>query len=107
MTRRVLVDECLPIQLHRWLTPLEVRTVDFMGWKSLGDPELLARAAGSFDVLLTNDALLAEQNDLASLGLGVVLLTTNRVREVERLVPAIRKAIAEAGPGRKVLVAST
>lgn len=39
--RRVLVDECLPVQLHRWLDGFDVRTVEFMGWKGLRNGELL------------------------------------------------------------------
>ena len=40
--RRVLVDEYLPVQLHRWLEACEVRTVAFMGWKGRRNSELLA-----------------------------------------------------------------
>jgi hypothetical protein len=57
--RRVLIDECLPVQLHRWLAPLDARTVEFQGGQGLRNGELLARATGTFDVLLTVDALLA------------------------------------------------
>jgi hypothetical protein len=51
--RRVLVDECLPVQLRQWLEGFDVRTVAFMGWKGKRDGELLAAAKGMFDVLLT------------------------------------------------------
>ncbi|MEK0082919.1 hypothetical protein [Benzoatithermus flavus] len=75
-----------------------------MGWKSLGDSELLVQAAGKFDELLTSDGLLAEQNDLKSLGLGVIVPTTNRVREAGRPVPALRAAIARVAPGQKLVI---
>lgn len=28
--RRVLIDECLPVQLHRWLETVEASTVEFL-----------------------------------------------------------------------------
>jgi predicted nuclease of predicted toxin-antitoxin system len=80
--RRVLIDECLPVQLHRWLAPPDARTVEFQGWKGLRNGELLAQATERFDVLLTVDALLADEHDFAALGLGVVLLSTNRIKKV-------------------------
>jgi len=97
--RRVLVDECLPVQLHQWLEGFEVRTVAFMGWKGKRDRELLAAARGRFDVLLTSDRFLPCEHDLAHYGLGLVLLTTNRSREVKRLVPAIAAALTRLRPG--------
>jgi hypothetical protein len=29
--RRMLIDECLPVQPHRWLAPLDARMVEFQG----------------------------------------------------------------------------
>ena len=102
--RRVLIDECLPVQLHRCLAPLDARTVEFQGWKGLRNGELLARATGRFDVLLTVDALLADEHDFAALGLGVVLLPTDRIKEVRRLLPEIRAAVAEVSAGTVLTV---
>jgi hypothetical protein len=102
--RKVLIDECLPVQLHRWLAPLDARTVEFMGWKGVRNGDLLALAAGTFDVLLTSDRLLAAEHDLAALKFGVVIVPTKRVLAVERLVPAIRSAIATVAIGATMLV---
>ena len=99
--RRVLVDECLPVQLRQWLEGFDVRTVAFMGWKGKRDGELLAAAKGMFDVLLTNDRFLPREHDVARHGLGVVLLTTNRLREVEQLVPQIAAALTTLQPGEQ------
>ena len=63
--------------------------------------ELLAAAEGSFDVLLTNDRFLPREHDLARHGLGVVLLTTNRLREIEQLVPRIAAALTTLQPGEQ------
>jgi predicted nuclease of predicted toxin-antitoxin system len=102
MRRRVLVDECLPIQLHRWLSEFDVRTVAFMGWKGKRNSELLAAADRNFEVLLTNDRFLAREHDLRRHEIGVV--TTNRLREVEGLVPDIAEALARVAPGETIEV---
>jgi predicted nuclease of predicted toxin-antitoxin system len=104
--RRVLIDECLPVQLHRWLAPLDARTVEFQGGQGLRNGELLARATGTFDVLLTVDALLADEHDFAALGLGVVPLQTNRIKEIRRLLPEIRTAVVEVSAGAVLTVRS-
>jgi predicted nuclease of predicted toxin-antitoxin system len=101
MRRRVLVDECLPVQLHRWLDEFDVRTVAFMGWKGKRNGELLAAAAEEkFEVLLTNDRFLPREHDADGYGIGIVVLTTNR------LVPAIAEALAHVSPGTLVQVAA-
>jgi predicted nuclease of predicted toxin-antitoxin system len=100
MRRRVLVDEFLPIQLHRWLSEFDVRTVAFMGWKGKRNSELLAAADRNFEVLLTNDRFLAREHDLRRHEIGVVVLTTNRLREVEELVPGYRRG-ARPGSARR------
>jgi hypothetical protein len=102
--RRVLIDECLPVQLHLWLEPFESRTVAFMGWKGLSDAELLQAARGHFEVLVTSDGLLPREHDLAAHGLGVVIVPTNLYRGVHELVPAIADAVRRVQPGDAVFV---
>ena len=102
--RRVLVDECLPVQLHRWLQGFDVRTVAFMGWQGNRNGELLAAARGKFDVLLTNDRFFPRELDPGRYGIGIVLLTTNRLREVERLVPLIAEAVSHVASGEVIRV---
>jgi predicted nuclease of predicted toxin-antitoxin system len=102
--RRVLVDKCLPVQLHRWLEACEVRTVAFMGWKGRRNSELLEAVRDRFDVLLTSDRLLPREHDLASYGIGIVVVTTNRLRDVERLVPETREAVARVSPGEQIVL---
>ena len=102
--RRVLVDECLPVQLHRWLDGFDVRTVSFMGWKGKRNGELPAAAQGKFDALLTNDQFLRRHHDPERYGIGIVVLTTNRLREVERLVPDIAEAVAHVASGEVIRV---
>jgi uncharacterized protein (DUF433 family) len=60
-----------------------------------GAPE---RAEGEFDVLVTADPSLLRQQNLAGRSLAVLVLPTNRRREVLALAPALRSALADARP---------
>lgn len=97
--RWVLIDECLPAQLHRWLEPVDAHTVEFLGWKGLDDDALLAAAREQFDVLLTGDAAIVEGHDLAVLGLAVVIARHNHKTLVRQLLPVIQEAVAAAERG--------
>jgi predicted nuclease of predicted toxin-antitoxin system len=72
---KLLLDENLPHQLRHELPGHDCYTVAFMGWAGVENGELLARAsAGSFDALLTKDAKLRYEQNLANLPIAVVVL---------------------------------
>ena len=56
-------------------------------------------------MLVTSDRFLPREHDLARYGLGLVLLTTNRLREVEQLVPEIAAALTRLRLGEQTTVA--
>ena len=55
-------------------------------------------------MLVTSDSLLLQGQELATIGLGLVVVGTNRVAEVERLVPQIAAATMRVGNGERVMV---
>jgi hypothetical protein len=61
---RVLLDECLPRRLKRELLGHDARTAPEMGWASKRNGELLALAAGAFDVFLTVDRNLSYRRSI-------------------------------------------
>ena len=61
---RILLDESLPRKLSQELTGHEVRTVQRLGWAGLKNGELLHRASGKFDILITGDQNLEYQQTL-------------------------------------------
>lgn len=73
-------------------------------WKGKRNSELLAAAKGKFDVLVTSDSLLLQGQELETIGLGLVVVGTNRVAEVERLVPQLAAATMGGGSGERVMV---
>lgn len=64
---RLLLDENLPHDLAGFLTGHTATTVSDKGWSGIQNGELLARASGEFDVLLTMDRRLPEQQHVAGL----------------------------------------
>jgi predicted nuclease of predicted toxin-antitoxin system len=97
--RRMLIDECLPVQLHRALAGFDARTVSFMGWSSWSDAEILRASSEQFDILLTGDRALPFENDLASLSLAVVVIAETRRRLVVAKIQTIAAALHAACPG--------
>lgn len=97
---RILLDESLPRTLRPALTGHFVKTVAEMGWAALGNGELLRRAAGDFDVLLTADQNLRYQQNLRALPMAVVALAaaSNRIEHLTPLVPKLLGALAALEP---------
>jgi hypothetical protein len=78
-----------------------VTTVAGLGWEGILNGELLARAAGRFDALVTMDRNLQFQQPLGRQPFGVVLVgaPSNRMRHLRPLVPALLAALDGLGPG--------
>ena len=63
---RILLDECVPQCSRRELPRHEVRTVPEMGWAALTNGALLAASSGKFDVLVTTDQRLGDQQNISA-----------------------------------------
>lgn len=71
---RVLVDESLPIALTQEFPTHEISTVRAQRWLGLRNGVLLRAAAdAAFQVLLTADRALRDQQNLPRIGIAVVL----------------------------------
>lgn len=94
---RILLDENVPRPLKRLLRSHSVSTVQEMGWAGLenGDLARVAVPAG-FEVLLTADRNLAYQQNVAELGLALVVVTIGGIRleDIEPTIPAILDVLA-------------
>lgn len=99
---RILLDECLPRRLKRELAGHDARTVPEMGWASKRNGELLTLAQSQFDVFLTVDRNLSFQNEVHRFALAVVVLraTSNKLGDLEPLVPELLSVLGAVAPGR-------
>jgi len=103
---RVLLDECVPIQVKSDLAGYEVRTVGRMGWAGKKNGELLELAATWFDVFVAVDRSLKHQQNLAGLRLGVVTLVapSNEIEALRPLIPRLKHALRKVKPGQVIRV---
>lgn len=98
---RLLLDENLPIELASELTGHEVSTVSGLGWQGVTNGELLRRASGNFECLITMDRGIGLQRSKSSLEVGIVLVraVSNQMRHLRPLVPALLVALTTLRPG--------
>jgi hypothetical protein len=98
---RVLLDENLPADLAVELPGVQASTVTDKGWSGVANGELLRRASGHIDALLTMDRNLQHQQNLAKLPFGVILIRapSNRIVHLRPLIPALLEALQTLSPG--------
>jgi len=70
-----------------------------MGWAGLRNGELLRRAEEHFDVFITADQNLRYQENLSGRKLAIIVLPSNQVPLVTRLVPVVETLLATIQPG--------
>jgi predicted nuclease of predicted toxin-antitoxin system len=104
----ILLDECVPARLAREFASHSVTTVQRRGWAGIKNGDLLALAQNEFDVLITVDRKVSEEQDLRNFTVAVVLLraTTNRLEHLRPLASKILEKLANV-PAGAVTVIST
>jgi predicted nuclease of predicted toxin-antitoxin system len=103
---RVLVDECVDWRILRDLHPHDARTVKQLGWQEVDDGSLLVRAAPEFDVFVTVDTKLPDQQNIAALDIAVVVLRgrSTRLAHLRELVDRLREVLSHAQPGELTII---
>jgi len=103
---RIFLDECVDWRLARDIAGHQVRTARQMGWRAIRNGELLSLASAEFDVFLTVDRNLAFQQNVAGLGIAVVVLcaSSNRLAKLKPLIPELLRALDTAKPGAVTLI---
>ena len=102
---RVLLDEDIPTRLRfHFGEAVDVETVEYRGWKGLKNGALLRAAQEHFDVLVTMDNHLPEQQPLQQFDLAVVILRARNksLTELQKLLPELERMLDSLRPGRAV-----
>lgn len=103
---RILLDENIPVELASEFAGHQVDTVVGLGWAGVENGELLRRATGKFDALVTMDTNIEYQQNISALLFGVLVVRapSNRVVHLRPLVPAILATLTKltAGELRRV-----
>ena len=97
---RNVEDECLPEDLVEWLKPSDAETVQQMGWAGVSNGDLLRRAAERSDLFLTADKRWRSQQNLKGRRLAILVLPSNRLKVLRRMVTDIQAALAQVVPGQ-------
>ena len=102
----ILLDECVDRRFGRELVGHEVTTVPRKGWSGIKNGELLERAEKEFDVFITVDRKLAEQQHLPGFRIAVILLRTpsNRLEDIRPLASAVLEQLAHAPAGAVTVI---
>ncbi len=77
-----------------------------MGWAGIKNGELLELAQQDFDVLLTVDRKLSEEQRLTRFSIAVLLVRSrsNRLQDIHPLLPNILAAVEQATAGTLTVV---
>lgn len=94
---RILLDESVPSRLGPLLVGHVAVSVQRRGWASVKNGELLALAAGEFDVVLTADKGMEYQQNLATLPVSIliVLARSNRLEHMALAIPSILEELGK------------
>jgi len=97
---RVLFDQGTPAPLRHVLQGHQVSTAYERGWSTLANGELLATAESQgFEVMVTTDTNLKDQQNLASRSIAIVVLGTTSWPRIRAAAEAVVNAVSAAAPG--------
>ena len=101
---RILLDECVPARLRRDLPGHDVQTVPGAGWAGIKNGKLLRLVAdsGKFEIFLTVDKSLPQQNQTKTLPFAIVILraSSNSISSIRPFAPELLRRLPEFQPGQ-------
>lgn len=98
---RIVLDACVPQPLRHNFEEHEVFTARFLRLHELDDAELLDAIEAGYDALVTCDRSIPWQNQFAGRGIALIILRarTNKLADLEMLVPDVLRALRDIKPG--------
>lgn len=104
---RLLIDECIDQRLRFLFPEHDCQTAGFAKMAGLKNGRLLdAAEAAGFDVLITVDQSIPDQQSLSGRTISILILCaqTNRLHELAPLAPSANLALASIIPGQVVRI---
>jgi hypothetical protein len=99
---KVLLDECVPWPMHKFLVGHQCKTAQQCGWGGITNGDLLRKAEGQFDVFITSDQNIRYQQNLLGRLIPILELSTNDLRRIRTAANSVQFAVAEIKPGNYV-----
>ena len=105
---KVVLDECLPRKLKRFLPGYDVSTVPEMGWAGIKNGMLLRTMEPAVDVFITIDGNLEYQQNLSRFKMGLIVLAApdNTIETLSPMAPHILQALQNIRPGQLVRISA-
>lgn len=105
---RILLDENVPRKMKQAFPGFIVATVGEMGWAGVRNGELLKLAENVFDVLITVDKGIQNQNVMESKNIALITLIVrwNKLPHLLPLIPQVLQTIADIQPGQIINISS-
>lgn len=102
----ILLDENLDWRLRRDLPGHNVESVPLIGWAGIQNGLLLTRAQTQFEVLLTMDSNMVNQQNLSKYRIAVIALQarSNRLADTRPLMPKVLVALSRVRPGTVTII---
>ena len=104
---RLLIDECVDERVRLLFADYDCQTARFAGLAGLKNGRLLDAAEGAgFDVLITVDQNIPDQQNLTGRMISLIILCgpTNRLHDLGPLVPAAISVLHSIGRGEVVRI---
>ena len=105
---KILLDECVPLQVRQALPNHEVTTAQRMGWGGIYNGDLLDKAEREgFKVFIVADKNLRDQQNLSSRRIAILELWTNHRPTLEKHFTEIRTAVEKLSAGEYFILESS
>jgi len=97
---KILLDECVPWPMHKFLVGHICSTAQAKGWGGVNNGALLSLAETEFDLFITSDQNIQYQQNLAGRRIRILLLSTNKLRPILAAAALVQSAVTAMQPGQ-------
>lgn len=103
---RILLDENIPVQLRDIFHRHTVASVNdsAVGWKNIANGRLLLEMEDKFDLLITADRNIYSQQNLSGRHICILVLPTNRRKDVLALASRIIEVVDGMSAGEYAVI---
>jgi hypothetical protein len=95
---KILLDECVPWPMHKFLNGHECSTAQQHSWGGIKNGDLLRLAEKKFNLFITSDQNIRYQQNLAGRQIAILELSTKDYRRIKASSALIQSTVAAIQP---------
>lgn len=101
---KLLLDESVNTRLRHHFPGHDARTAEYMGWKGKINGDLLSLARNEFDVLITRDQRMPEEQNISDRDVAIMVLysRSNSLKDLVPMVPQILEQLPTVRRGEVI-----